>query len=287
MIKEEHILESLEIYNKAVKEFKPAAVVIMLSGGDDSITVLHLAKYLNIKVDAVIHGNTRTGLPEATSFVREITNNMDIPYVEADAGDSYEKYVRRKGFFGVGSKAHSYAYHILKAGEFRKSLSKLRRRRRNFNILCLNGVRIEESDNRADNYANNVWRKDPSAKSNIWLNLIHYWTKEQCLEFLSGVNAERSPVSKCLGRSGECMCGTMQDMAARMEASKFNPKWGKWIDKLEKEVVRKFPWRWGSTVPKSWQIEKKGQGNLFTGYNPEFQPACVGCKALVQNKNHE
>jgi 3'-phosphoadenosine 5'-phosphosulfate sulfotransferase (PAPS reductase)/FAD synthetase len=278
----DHITESIEIYKKYVNEFKPAAIVIMFSGGDDSLTVLNLCKEFNLHFDAIIHGNTRTGLNLSTKFARETCK--DENYMEADAGDSFEKYVRRKGFFGSGIKAHSYAYHVLKASAFRKELSKIRQRRRDFNILCLNGVRVEESVNRADNYGDEVYRRDPAMQKNIWLNLIHYWTKEDCLEFLSGINAKRSEVAKCLGRSGECMCGTMQTIADRIEASKFDPDWGKWLDNLENDIIRDFPWRWGSSVPKSWKLEKEGQGNLFTGFHPDFQPACVGCKAKKNSR---
>lgn len=280
---EQQIKESLEIYNQAVMEYNPSATVVMLSGGDDSMTVLFLAIQLGIKIDLIIHGNTRTGLPEATNFVRGVAKSTGIPYAEADAGEAYENYVNRKGFFGRGLQAHPIAYHVLKATYFRSAISQnLRQRRRNYKVLCLNGVRIEESKNRADNYANEVCRADPAAKNDIWVNLIHYWTKEDCIGYLNGIGVDRSPVAKCLGRSGECMCGTMQNQAARMDAAKFSPVWGKWIDKLEKQVVAKFPWRWGESAPKTWHLEKMGQGNLFTGYTPDFQPACTGCKALAQ-----
>lgn len=277
---EDLIRESREIYEKAVKLHKPSATVVMLSGGDDSLTVLFLAIQLGIKIDLIIHGNTRTGLPEATDFVRGIAKATGIPYAEADAGSAYEDYVRRKGFFGRGRKAHPMAYHVLKATYFRSAIShNLRQRRRGYKALCLNGVRIEESANRADNYADEVWRADPAAKSDIWVNLIHYWSHEDCLEYLDGIGVQRSPVAKCLGRSGECMCGTMQDQAARMEAAKFSPKWGRWLDALEREVCRDFPWRWGAGIPKGWQMEQAGQLSLLPEYTPDFAPACSSCKA--------
>lgn len=252
---DQRIAESREIYEQAVAEYKPAATVVMLSGGDDSITVLFLAMQLDIRIDYIIHGNTGTGLPEATSFVRGLAKVVGIPYAEADAGTAYEDYVMRKGFFGTGRTAHNYAYHVLKATQFRKAISRnLRKRQRNFPVLCLNGVRVEESENRADNYGETTSRRDPASKNDIWLNLIHWWTHSECLEYLDGMGVQRSPVAQCLGRSGECMCGTMQNQAARMEAAKFSPEWGTWLDMLERKVVRRFPWRWGSDIPKGWQI---------------------------------
>jgi len=277
----EHIQRSQEIYKRAAAEHQPAATVVMLSGGDDSLTTLFLAIELGINIDYIIHGNTGTGLPEATDFVRGVAKSTGIPYAEADATGVFEKYVMRKGFIGRGRQAHPIAYHLLKATGFRKAISRnLRKGKRNYKVLCLNGVRIEESANRADNYAADVTRSDPASKNDVWLNLIHYWTQEQCLAYLEGIGVKRSPVSKCLGRSGECMCGTMQGTVDRMAAAKFNPEWGRWIDKLESKVTRKFPWGWSEPVPKSWNMEKNGQGNLFTGYAPQFIPACSGCKSL-------
>jgi len=51
--------ESKEIFEKAVSDFNPYAIVVMVSGGDDSLTTLAVAKHIGIKVDFVIHGNTR------------------------------------------------------------------------------------------------------------------------------------------------------------------------------------------------------------------------------------
>lgn len=46
------ILEnSKEIIEKAITDFKPKAVVLMFSGGDDSLTAYHVAKELGVKLD--------------------------------------------------------------------------------------------------------------------------------------------------------------------------------------------------------------------------------------------
>ena len=45
---EDKIKESKDIYDKAVADFKPKAIVLMFSGGDDSLTTYHVAKELGI-----------------------------------------------------------------------------------------------------------------------------------------------------------------------------------------------------------------------------------------------
>lgn len=274
-LSENDLLESSkEIFLKALTDFQPKAIVLMLSGGDDSTTTYAVARELGIKFDAVIHGNTRTGIKETSKFAAKQVRDNGDKLIVADAGDAYERYVMRKGFFGAGADAHNYAYHVLKIQHFRTAVSQnLRKRKQNFPILFINGARRQESKRRETTMIN-PYRFDPAQKNNIWVNLINEWEKKQCLDYIEGNGVERSPVSKNLCRSGECMCGTMQDKGARLEASYFYPAWGKWIDELEKEVIKRFPWRWGESISKQRVMEMHGQLNAFE----KFQPMCTGCK---------
>lgn len=266
----ELIESSKEILQRAIIEHKPKAIVMMLSGGDDSTTAYHVAKQLDVKFDAVIHGYTRTGIKQTTQFAQQQTEEFSDKFILADASTSYVDYVMRKGFFGVGSKAHGYAYHILKANHFSKAVSRnLRKGRRNYPILFINGARKLESERRKITMKNPI-KIDPSQKNNIWVNIINEWTKKDCLNYIEGNGIKRNPVSINLCRSGECMCGTMQTKGDRVEAKYFYPEWGKWLDDFEKVVLKKFPWGWGMNQPKSYQLEKHGQLNMF-------QPMCEGC----------
>lgn len=275
------ILYSKEVFDKAVLDFKPKAVVMMLSGGDDSMAAYHVAKELGINFDLVIHGNTRTGIKETTEFaIKEVERNND-KMVIADAGSSYEDYVLRKGFFGKGNAAHEFSYHVLKIGHFRSVVSQnLRKRKRNFPILFINGARRQESDNRMVTMKD-PYKKDPSQKNNIWVNIINEWDNQECKKYLEGNSIKRNPVSVNLCRSGECMCGTMQSKGDREEAAFFYPEWGKWLTKLEAEVMKKFPWSWNDNINKSHLMERDGQLNMFN----DFQPMCTGCKVNYEKNN--
>lgn len=267
------ILKSKEIMDYAISFYKPKAIVMMVSGGDDSITAYELTKQLGYKIDYVIHGWTRTGLIETTEFAVDFTEKKGDKILIADAKDAYEKYVLRKGFFGLGVSAHAMAYHILKIEHFRKAVShNLRKRQRNFPILFINGARWQESENRK-RLKDNPYSLDPSQKNNIWVNIINDWSKEDCIEFLEGNSVKRNPVSIALCRSGECMCGTMQNSMHYAEAKDFSPKWGEKMDALRNEVKKKFPWDWGENINKQHLMEKEGQVRM------DFQPMCTGCKA--------
>lgn len=253
--------DSRQIIQQAIEEFNPTHIVSMVSGGKDSAASDMIARELNIPIDLVIHGNTRTGIPETTQFVLDHYPDVEV----ADAGTAYEDYVLRKGFFGQGIAAHGYSYRILKAQPFRKLVSRLiRKGKHNVRILFLNGARKDESENRKKHLQ--VTRRDPAAPNNIWVNIIHNWDQQDRDSYLESRSVPINPVAKALCRSGECMCGTMQTQAERLEAKILYPHWGQWLDKLEKEVLEKHGFGWGQTFPK-----KRSECLI------DFQPMCKDC----------
>lgn len=264
----ERLLSSKEIVDRAIADYKPYAIVAMVSGGDDSLTALNVSKELNIPITHIMHGVTGTGIKQTTEFVRELVYAKGMPlYLEANAGSAYENYVMRKGFFGTGLRAHNYSYHILKWTHFRATVSKyIRHKKRNRKILFINGVRRNESENRMKSMINPIKEVGP----NVWVNIINDWEKYDCAKYLDGERIERNPVSIKLCRSGECMCGTMQSKGDRTEATYFFPEWGEWIKSLEDAVKFKgFNWGWGENKPK----ERKPTAQMQMA----FKPMCVGC----------
>lgn len=257
---------SARIIKQAVAEIRPDYIVSMVSGGRDSAASHAVALHLGIKIDLIIHGNTRCGIPQTTQFVMDHYGRGAAELVIADAGTAYEDYVLRKGFFGHGVGAHGFSYRILKATPFRKVISRsIRQRKRGVKIMLLNGARADESANRTANLK--VTRSDPAAPGNVWVNIIHDWTQADRDVFLDSHQVKINPVAVQLCRSGECMCGTMQTLAERREASAIYPEWGRWLDALESEVIQKHGFGWGAgfiAKPDHRQVDL-------------FQPMCVGC----------
>ena len=50
----------------AIAEFQPTHIVSMVSGGKDSAASDAIARELGIKIDLVMHGNTRCGIPQTS-----------------------------------------------------------------------------------------------------------------------------------------------------------------------------------------------------------------------------
>ena len=257
--------KSANILSEAIERFSPTHIVSMVSGGKDSAASDQVARELGVKIDFVMHGNTRCGIPETTQFVRHNYSRLG-DLVEADAGTAYEDYVLRKGFFGKGIGAHGFAYRVLKATPFRKAISKhIRQGKRDVRILLLNGARKDESENRQRHLQ--VWRRDPAAPGNIWVNLIHDWSQDERDDYLENCSTPINPVAKALCRSGECMCGTMQTIAERTEAAVLYPEWGKWLSELEAEAKRLHGFGWGESFPKPVDPNQIDM----------FQPMCKDC----------
>lgn len=258
------------IWRRAAEQYNPYAVVMMFSGGSDSTAAYEAARRAGVPLTHILHGRTGTGIPETTEYARRVGQSSGLVYLEADAGDAYERYVLRKGFFGRGETAHNYAYHTLKAEHFRKALSRgIRQGRRGRSILLINGARAQESSARG--------RKIPAAiradGPNVWVSLIHDWNATEKRDFLAETGSPINPVTQTLCRSGECMCGTTQSQAVRAEAAYWYPRWGRWLDDLERRVMARFPWRWGDDVPSWFAQTQRGQLSL----GADFLPMCHSC----------
>lgn len=259
------IAESAKIVRAAIDQFNPTHIVSMVSGGKDSAASDQVARELGLKIDMVVHGNTRCGIPETTQFVRQ-TYGAIGELVEADAGSTYEDYVLRKGFFGKGVDAHAFAYRVLKAQPFRKAISKaIRHGRRGVRVLLLNGARKDESENRQKHLQ--PMKADPGAAGNLWVNTIHDWSQDDRDEYLESRGTPINPVAVQLCRSGECMCGTMQSKGDRSEAAALYPAWGRWLESLEKEAVARHGFNWHDQFPK---FRRQGQLDMF-------MPMCADC----------
>ena len=133
-------------------------------------------------------------------------------------------------------------------------------------------MRVEESENRADNFGENPYRL---YKNNLLTNIIHYWSKRECMELLHAEGVKRSPVAIALGRSGECNCGTVQNETDRMACAEYDKDWGEWMRNLRRYCTEKFGWDISQNPDKKRLAEIKAAAQQLS----EFMPMCVGCKA--------
>lgn len=257
---------SAERVGRVVAEFDPTHIVLTVSGGRDSAAEVSFALELGLKADLILHCRTGTGIRQTTEHVVDYYGKLGPDFVMADAGDAYERYVMRKGFFGIGRQAHNFSYRVLKAQPMRSAIShSIRQGSRGVRVMMLNGARALESDNRRLNLPET--RRDPASRGNLWVNLIHDWSDADRDNYLRLRGIPINPVARELCRSGECLCGTMQSLQERAQASVVYPEWGAWIDDLERRAIAKHGWGWGVPMPRP---ADPNQVEMFT-------PLCMGC----------
>jgi 3'-phosphoadenosine 5'-phosphosulfate sulfotransferase (PAPS reductase)/FAD synthetase len=262
---------SEQFMRQVMAEYQPTHIISMVSGGRDSAPSDAVLRAFGIKVDLVIHGRTGCGIQQTTDHVIEHYGSLDSDFALADAGTAYEAYVMRKGFFGIGKKAHNFAYHILKADPFRATVSrKIRQRKRGVRTLLINGARAYESDNRRLNLK--PTRLD---NGNLWVNIAHEWTAGDRDLFLQQQGVVINPVAIQLCRSGECMCGTQQSKVEFAEAAVLYPEWGEQMKALDAAARRLHGWGWGEPMPRP---ADPNQLSFFSSdFDEDFQPMCGGC----------
>ena len=264
---------SKETVDRAITDYSPYAIIVMMSGGHDSLLAYHVAKILNAPITHFMHGITGTGILETTDFARKLAERSGLSYLEANAKDNYEQYVLRKGFFGIGHLAHAFSYHLLKRQQFRSEISRnIRQGQRNRNVLLINGARKQESINRKNSMIGPI-KKDGS---DIWVNIVNDWSAIDRNNFLN--DYEHNPVYDLIHRSGECLCGTMQSWETKKEVSYWFPKWGEWLSELEKRACQRgFCWKWGEDLPPIIKARKAEEKAIKAGQT-SFLPMCHSCK---------
>lgn len=307
--------KSAEIWRTAVRDHPPYATVAMVSGGNDSICMLTVALTLGIHIDFIGHVKTGTGSDLTTEHVQRIARLANIPLLLEDAGDTYERYVEKNGFFGVGSRSHSVAFHILKKAFFQRMISQnIRHRKRNRTVLMISGARVSESQRRKVNISNPI-QVQSNIKSNVWVALNHDWCKEDVNSWLTEwdkgflsfrqnvlgtlaglggsplarvqrkmlskqlnvVDSWRNPVSVAIGRSAECMCGTMQCERDYRQLKAYDPKWGERMDALRERIRARHGWDWGEDMSSAAKAKKSRSKQIGLGQMELSLFSCLSC----------
>lgn len=270
-----------QIITEAIALYNPVKVVLMVSGGHDSITNAHVSarilKRLGLSF-VVYHGDTTIGIPETQLYVKEICTMYGWDLVIRRNNNPIEHYdaiVEKFGFPGPTRSAHQLMYRLLKERALRKFVThecKSSPRSRE-NVLLLTGVRKQESLIRMGYTAE--YSKDASK---IWCSPIFYWSESECDDYMVKNSIPRNPVKDKICISGECLCGAFAGKEEWAEIKACYPETAKRIEKLhEKAKANGKPWHWASG-PNEWKASQ------LKKIQPELNFMCVGCE---KKYNHE
>lgn len=270
-----------QIIEAAIEQYNPIKVVLLFSGGHDSLVSTHISATIldDLGIDyCVYHGDTTIGIPETQDFVRRVCDQyrwkLEIRKPPKKK-DTYEELIKRFGFPGPNKLSHQIMYRCLKERALSafvtyelKTNSKSRE-----NVLLITGVRKMESKIR-------MGYKETISKdgSKIWATPIFYFSKSMCESYMKEHNLPRNPVKDAICISGECLCGSFGSNEELAEIRAAYPETAAKIDELHKLAKEHgHPWSWGSGPTEWYKQHPPGVIDMFTGEsNP--MPLCIGCE---------
>lgn len=258
------------IIAEAIERHKPVRIYAGFSGGDDSLALAHWMME-HVPGCELFHINTGIGVPRTREFVHDTAARYRWPLHEIraleDCGQDYDALVRKHGFPGPFS--HQFMYRNLKerAVDLLVRRSKTGWRSR---VLLATGVREDESIRRMGYKGVEVVRDG----AKVWASPLYWWSTEERDTYLMERQILRSPVSRALGISGECLCGAFAQPGELERVRACDPAVAARIDALHEEIKHRFPWGWEGRPPKVPKVR------------PRVGPMCQGCEksAVVQEE---
>lgn len=246
---------------------KPVAIYSAFSGGDTSLVVTHWMMN-HVPGCRVFHANTGIGLEPAREFVRETCRKYGWPLDEIrakeDCGQDYREMVLKHGF--PGPAMHHRMYARLKERPVRLLVKRAKKAHRD-KVMISTGIYKEESQIRMGYGDRNI----NFVGSQMWANLFYWWPKARFTAYLTEHGIERSPVSKLLGMSGECLCGAHAHSGEKALVRIVDPATADYLDALERDVrAAGHDWGWEDRPPKPAK-ESHSSPDLF-------MPFCRGCE---------
>ena len=255
----------------AIQEHDPIKVYALVSGGNDSTVMAHLAAKFGPRLDALAHINTGIGVEETREYTRAFARWLDVSLIEKHSPVSYEDLVMEYGF--PGPAAHAWMYRLLKERalrELRREAQNGKRRR----VLFITGVRKSESKRRMG-HVQSVQREG----NTVWVAPIKDFTHKDIWAYRDAYELPRNEVSEVLHMSGECLCGAFSSPGELDWISKFYPDVANQIKALEQRAHKAGvkSCHWG---PQDSSKIKGAVGMLCSGCEYSEQDVGAGAQGL-------
>lgn len=177
----------------------------LFSGGHDSFCACHIASRHQRFEGEVHHINTGIGSVRTREFVEMVCREQGWKLNVYRSTETYEKFVRERGFPGPGR--HHWVYARIKDRCVRQmTVGKPK-------TALITGCRSEESVRRMGTVEPlKVGEYEPSKDrwaniKRVWTAPCHDWSSEEQQLYMDEFDLPRNPVKLALGMSGECCCG--------------------------------------------------------------------------------
>lgn len=280
------IEDAREIVKRGIREFDPIIILAGFTSGSDSLTLLHLLMDFRISFHPVFC-NPGIGVVEQWQYIRDYCKKQQLTLIEqTPVYKTYKQMVVHNGF--PGPSIHTIMYSNLK----QKSFQHLNRFYFN-RAMIMSGVRLSESERRKINIDTAIYSDDKTKLR--WVSPLINWTDDDKAEYLEHKRIELSPVSKCMGMSCECLCGSYAKKGELAKLQTHYPATAKGIIDLQNILFDLgFTWGWEDVPPTGRayyetmeriypgffeiQLLKKEKKELDQGILNLFSPLCHKCE---------
>lgn len=226
---------SEQIFDRAFDQHDPDTVYVLVSGGHDSLTTLHVTYSLpNVEIDGVVHIDTGIGVPETREFVKQRCDDLGLDFIKVGSDyrlprEEYDSLVERYGF--PGPAVHRWMYLNLKGKPLQRFVNE-----HDEDVLLVSGVRQAESTNRMENIDDTGIQEKDGA---LWTSPLLTWTQQDINKYRDAHDLPTNPVVNELHMSGECLCGAYADRRELEMLKIFYPDTARAIEVLELDVLDK------------------------------------------------
>lgn len=267
-----------------VRRHKFAEVMApLLSGGNDSFCACHVASRHPKFGGEVNHIDTGIGAEQTRRHVEEVCRLVGWKLRVYKSPDTYERFVRERGFPGPGM--HQWAYVRLKERCVR-TIVKGRR------VALVTGCRRQESTRRMGHVEplkigeekERKGRLVTEDKNRYWSAPCFDWSAEEQRAYMDWHDLPRNPLKDKLGVSGECFCGAFAKPDELRAIRRHAPDVATEIDRLA-EVARECGRHsvWGTRPDKAKGVVLAPTGPLCSGCDQRAVAAGLVFTELIPN----
>lgn len=271
-----HTPNGVVLIDQAITQYQPGSVHVALSGGDDSLAVLHLAHYLPGLITGAVFIDTGINLPGAEERAGNLAADHGLSMtvyraLENTLADGtpdpqdYDQMVMAYGF--PGPFMHRKMFNRLKGRAFARH-TREQLARHGGRVMLLSGTRRSESQRRA-----RVVEPHHRDGNTVWVAPMWDWSTRRRNEHLEHFRLPRNPFKPKVGVSGDCLCGAYAKPGELSRITRHFPCVGARLHALQDRVnAAGFPWGYEDAP-----ITPAPAGDLFSEHDAAFNFTCVGC----------